>query len=164
MPLTSLDAARKCMAPLNYIERDSKAPGVSLKWKPIDENTVDFKVRADKDESGKYHFVLQIWEGGDIHTDEVELVPEKENEQESVFLNTAIPVCLRLYSFPLSQFSWQDSPPHRKVLECRYDPTWPNFWRFHRLRPDKANGNHRSTFDGVMESIFEHVTQKEVRI
>ncbi|KAJ3128570.1 Dcp1p-Dcp2p decapping enzyme complex alpha subunit [Nowakowskiella sp. JEL0407] len=99
-----------------------------IKWKPADENTVDFKIRK----VGPFHaprFILQIWDG-DNHFDLAELTLDDELQAE-----------------------WSRFPPNDRIVECRYDPDWKNNWRFMRFRDDKANANHTTTFDKVMQSI-----------
>ena len=35
-------------------------------------------------------------------------------------------------------------------------------WRFHRFRDDKMEANHISTFNSVIESIEDHVTEEDL--
>ncbi|KAJ1568934.1 Dcp1p-Dcp2p decapping enzyme complex alpha subunit, partial [Nowakowskiella sp. JEL0078] len=114
-----------------------------IKWKPADENTVDFKVRK----SGPFHsptFKLQIWDGkGNIDVSDIHL-------DEDLFSK---------YCF-LKVVLWNHNPPENRVIECRYDPTWPKFWRFVRYRDDKDTANHISTYQKVRQSIDDGVDKE----
>jgi mRNA guanylyltransferase len=57
---------------------------------------------------------------------------------------------------------WQISPPLNRIVECRYDPDWPNNWRVSRFRDDKLTANHISTFEKILISIRDNVTHEEV--
>ncbi|KAJ3154950.1 Dcp1p-Dcp2p decapping enzyme complex alpha subunit [Geranomyces michiganensis] len=108
-----------------------------LKWKPADENTVDFKVKVIGSHT-KPTFVLQLWKGGHEYVDHgiLKLSPEEE--------------------------SWLRDPPDGRIIECRYDPSWPAQWRFHRFRDDKANANHVNTYEKIMISISDGVSKEEL--
>ncbi|KAI9218316.1 mRNA capping enzyme, catalytic domain-containing protein [Blastocladiella britannica] len=105
-----------------------------LKWKPAEENSVDFLLRPQPDGS----LSLCIWEGGRVHTHYsylVELDPEV-----------------------LLQLQHSDN----RVIECNYHVDYPGNWRFMRWRFDKENANHTRTFDNVMQSIRYAVSREEL--
>lgn len=124
-------------------------PGI-LKWKPENENSVDFLMRLDfaliKDESGSWTDYdalpvanLFVWTGdrgekwyGTLHLEEGE---------------------------------WEDlkargEPLHERVVECSMDES--GRWRFMRFRDDKDKANHVSTVESVIESIRDRVTEAEL--
>ena len=49
-----------------------------------------------------------------------------------------------------------------RIIECRYDPDWPNFWRFTRFRDDKLTANHISVYKKILKSIDDNVTLEEL--
>lgn len=65
---------------------------------------------------------------------------------------------------------WSKHPPHGRIIECRWDPDWPNNWRyfwtnnlrFTRYRDDKLDANHISVFNKIMLSIKDDVTREQV--
>ncbi|KAI8905714.1 mRNA capping enzyme, catalytic domain-containing protein [Powellomyces hirtus] len=109
-----------------------------LKWKPADENTVDFKVKVIGDYN-KPIFVLQLWQGNDTYTDHgiLKLSPDEAT-------------------------SWLQDPPDGRIIECRYDPEWATEWRFARFRDDKAHANHINTYEKIMISIRDGVSKDEL--
>ncbi|KAI9358336.1 mRNA capping enzyme, catalytic domain-containing protein, partial [Zopfochytrium polystomum] len=109
-----------------------------MKWKPPEENTVDFLIRVKGDETPR--FWLQIWEGDRSHRDVCELILEDERR--------AI---------------WERDWPDGRVVECRYDVDWPNHWRFSRFRDDKRTANHWNTYRRIMETINDPVHIDDVR-
>ncbi|KAI8816620.1 putative mRNA capping enzyme alpha subunit [Fimicolochytrium jonesii] len=109
-----------------------------LKWKPANENTVDFRIRVVGDFS-QPEYALELWEGRDEYSEFGMLTLEPELEQ-----------------------SWARSPPENRIIECRYDPSWPGQWRFSRWRDDKQHANHRSTYRKIMESIRDGVDEQEL--
>ncbi len=62
------------------------------------------------------------------------------------------------------RLDWEEKnpDPHNKIVECRWDPEWPNNWRFCRFRPDKLDANHISVFEKIMISIQDNVTKEQV--
>ncbi|KAJ3017569.1 Dcp1p-Dcp2p decapping enzyme complex alpha subunit [Thoreauomyces humboldtii] len=109
-----------------------------LKWKPADENTVDFKIRV----MGDYErptFVLQLWHGRDEYSDHgiLKLTPEEAEV-------------------------WNHNPPDGRIVECRFDPLLESEWRFHRFRDDKAHANHVNTYEKIMVSIKDGVGKAEL--
>ena len=57
---------------------------------------------------------------------------------------------------------WKKDSVDGRIAECRYDPSWPDFWRFMRWRDDKENGNHISTYEKIMQSISDNVEKQEL--
>jgi hypothetical protein len=60
---------------------------------------------------------------------------------------------------------WQDAPPGKingQIIECKYDHDWPNNWKFTRFRSDKLTANHISTYEKILVSIDDNVTEEAV--
>ncbi|KAJ1656699.1 Dcp1p-Dcp2p decapping enzyme complex alpha subunit [Dispira simplex] len=117
-----------------------------LKWKPADENSVDFKLRLQDSGNGvgsKPVFVLYVWEGGNQYRPYAEMsVTNQEWEQ----------------------FQSRRQPLDGRVVEVRYDPSVdPRApWRFMRFRDDKPNGNHVSVVDKILCSISDGVDAQDI--
>lgn len=128
-----------------------------LKWKPLNENSVDFKVEllfpgsslpGVKDYSAKPRINLLIWQGGNEYTLFSELgITDEEWER---------------------QFKQKPRYMDGKIIECNYDPqlqqelNLKSPWRFMRFRDDKPDGNHQSTVTNVLRSIEDAVSQEQV--
>ncbi|KAG0164767.1 Dcp1p-Dcp2p decapping enzyme complex alpha subunit [Apophysomyces sp. BC1034] len=129
-----------------------------IKWKPANENSVDFKVRLQFPASttlpGVYDFsvkpVIQllVWLGGNEYERFSELGITDEEWRES--------------------FGSRPNALDGRIIECNYDPELQEKyelkspWRFMRMRNDKPDGNHKSTVDNVILSINDAVTKDEV--
>lgn len=128
-----------------------------LKWKPLNENSVDFKVAlffpggslpGVKDYSAKPRIDLLVWQGGKDYRffAELGITDEEWNRQ------------------------FRDNPRYMdgKIIECNYDPELQQQlrlnspWRFMRYRDDKPDGNHQSTVDNVLRSIEDAVSKEEL--
>jgi len=109
-----------------------------IKWKPGEENTVDFRVDVRGTPDAPM-FWIQIVANKSEHEDVAELTPEPELVD-----------------------AWRAQPPHHRIIECRYDPDWPNSWRFTRFRDDKDTANHLTVMESIIESIQDNVTKEEL--
>lgn len=129
-----------------------------LKWKPPEENTVDFRMRLE--------FPL--------------LEPDTEDEGDGVVAPypdyDALPVFhlfvmlnageYRLFGeMFVTDAEWEDMkalriPLDDTIVECYQDDG--HRWRFHRLRDDKLDANHVSTVEKVLESIQDRVTEDDL--
>lgn len=105
-----------------------------LKWKPSEENTVDFKLKKVGD---GYHLLIIIQQGD--YRDFGELTLDDEMARE-----------------------WSRKKMDGRIVECRWDPEWPNHWRFSRYRDDKSESNHIGVYEKILESIRDNVTKEEV--
>lgn len=132
-----------------------------LKWKPADENSVDFKLLLDfptvePDEQDiaegvtepyiDYESVpparLQVWLGdnnssGQNYADYAELYLTEDEWEELKGLGDPLP---------------------GRIIECYVDEQ--GRWRMSRFRDDKPNANHTSTVEKVIESIQNPVTRQ----
>ena len=128
-----------------------------IKWKPLNENSIDFKVKlmfpgssipGVPDLTAKPRVHLLVWQGDDRYEYFNEL-GITEMEWKQTFGNN-----------PRSMDG--------RIIECNYDPELqkklglPSPWRFMRYRDDKPDGNHKSTVTKVLESIRDAVSQEEV--
>ncbi|KAH8673722.1 mRNA capping enzyme, catalytic domain-containing protein [Xylariales sp. PMI_506] len=129
-----------------------------LKWKPAEENTVDFQWKlhfatvppddADRAEgiSEPYvdyesvpHVQLWVWHGGDQYRPFGELYLSESEWEELKALN---------------------EPLDERVVEAYKDEQ--RRWRFYRFRDDKHNGNHFNVVNSVLESIEDRVTKEDL--
>ncbi|PKY02947.1 mRNA capping enzyme alpha subunit [Aspergillus campestris IBT 28561] len=129
-----------------------------LKWKPPSENTIDFRLRLE--------FPL--------------LEPDSDDEADGVSAPypdyDAIPIFhlfvmlngneyrhwAEMYVTPAE---WEEikalgQPLDDSIVECSKDSQ--GRWRFHRIRDDKADANHISTVEKVLESIEDRVTEDDL--
>ncbi|KAL1882772.1 hypothetical protein VTK73DRAFT_897 [Phialemonium thermophilum] len=133
-----------------------------LKWKPVTENTIDFRLRlrfrtvnpddADRSEGITAPYVdydglpvAELWayagsgSGGASYT---------------FFKN--------LY---LTEDEWETlkslgDPLEDRIVECGVDER--GRWRLHRFRDDKSEANHTSTVTSVMQSIQDSVSENDL--
>ncbi|GAA5804259.1 mRNA capping enzyme, catalytic domain-containing protein [Helicostylum pulchrum] len=128
-----------------------------LKWKPLNENSVDFKVELRfpgsrlpgvSDYAATPRINLLVWQGGNDYTFFAELgITDEEWEKQ-----------------------FKDKPRYMdgKIIECNYDPqlqqelNLKSPWRFMRYRDDKPDGNHQSTVNNVLRSIQDAVSKEEL--
>ncbi|KAJ2764137.1 Dcp1p-Dcp2p decapping enzyme complex alpha subunit [Coemansia nantahalensis] len=105
-----------------------------IKWKPANENSIDFKARA----VGPDEVMLMIWRGGDSYSDYAPLGIAPED---------------RSAIFP------DGRPVDGRIIEAAYDPEHcpPAKWRFLRFREDKTHGNHASVVTRILDSINDSV-------
>ncbi|OAJ42619.1 mRNA capping enzyme, catalytic domain-containing protein, variant 1 [Batrachochytrium dendrobatidis JEL423] len=129
------------------IYTSSIAPYVSgtcskmLKWKPSEENTVDFKILDMKLDGSYPLFRIGILENRNQYSDFGIITLSEETSKE-----------------------WAKNPPVGRIIECRYDPNWPLNWRFSRFRDDKDSANHISTYNSIMISINDNVQKDDVSV
>ncbi|KAL1957186.1 hypothetical protein VTO42DRAFT_6220 [Malbranchea cinnamomea] len=129
-----------------------------LKWKPPNENTIDFRMRLE--------FPL--------------VDPDSEDEAEGVTAPypdyDAMPIChlFTLYNnnqyqpfgtMHLEESEWEDlkalqKPLDDTIVECYRDEH--GRWRFMRFRDDKTDANHISTVESVLESIEDRVSEEDL--
>lgn len=128
-----------------------------LKWKPSEENTIDFKLHLDipiytdedLDERDPYRsypnydvkpgFQLLVWDGQDRYSTFSELLVTDEEWDKLVSL---------------------EQPLEERIVECNKDKE--NNWRLLRFRDDKSNGNHVTIVHKVLQSIKDGVTKEDL--
>lgn len=129
-----------------------------LKWKPPQENSIDFRLRLD--------FPILEPDSEDEADGVVEPYPDYDampifhlfvgqNRGEYNYFGT-------MY---LEESEWEDlkalqQPLDDAIVECFRDEN--GRWRFLRLRDDKADANHISTVEKVLESIEDRVDEDDL--
>lgn len=153
-----------------------------LKWKPAEDNTIDFKVKLvfpkfvdetlpDHDPNREYpdydakpEFKLFVWKGGrDPHEDETpsENISRNGGEYRSSF---------QLYddfhvSLTVSDDKWEEMKNSKesfngRIAECYR--TKQGQWKLLRWRDDKLHGNHINVVLKILKSIEDGVTEQEL--
>jgi len=130
-----------------------------LKWKPEEENSIDFKLSLD----------FPTVTPDEIDRAEGITDPYKDYD--------AIPTCnLLVYignnqpdewygEMYLTEEEWENlkalqEPLHERIVECHMDAQ--KRWRYMRFRDDKHEANHISTVKSVIESIMDRVTEQDL--
>ncbi|KAF2497371.1 mRNA capping enzyme, alpha subunit [Lophium mytilinum] len=134
-----------------------------LKWKPPQENTIDFKLRLGEFPT----FDPQDGEEGEIPDfdampDRFMLLVQHSNNQYKPFQHD-------LY---IEEAEWEilkalEQPLDGRIIECYREPS--GRWRYKReedgtprWRDDKKDANHISTVNSVLESIEDPVTEEDL--
>lgn len=139
-----------------------------LKWKPPEENSVDFKLMlrfperpgtGQPDFFAKPLFLLYVWEGGDKYAFYDHLtVDDSEWDKYVDFILSSITALTNLDRMKKSKVQYDD-----RVVEARWD--FPRkAWRLMRLRDDKAHGNHTDVVENVVQTILHPVHKADVRV
>ncbi|KUI60373.1 mRNA-capping enzyme subunit alpha [Cytospora mali] len=133
-----------------------------LKWKPVEENTVDFKLQlyfptVEPDEQDRA-------EGWNEPYVDYEGVPRAKL---LIFAQGEVPSGQDPYQefadLYLTEDEWEilkslGDPLVGRIIECYKDEQ--SRWRMYRFRDDKHNANHISIVDKVIESIQDPVSQQ----
>ncbi|CCD54703.1 hypothetical protein ACHAO1_008112 [Botrytis cinerea] len=129
-----------------------------LKWKPENENSIDFKL------------------GLDFPTVEPDAMDLAEGNTEPYIDYDAIPVCNLSVNAGNGKDEWYgtmhlepeeweklkelNEPLNDRIVECYMDDK--KRWRYMKFRDDKEVANHTSTVESVIESIRDRVTEKDL--
>jgi mRNA guanylyltransferase len=132
-----------------------------LKWKPVTENTIDFRLRlrfhtVEPDEYDRADGVNEPYVDYDGVPDAELWVYAGDNRAEPYMLFKP------LY---LTEDEWDTlktlgDPLNDRIVECAMDEQ--GRWRLHRFRDDKAEANHTTTVNSVMQSIDDSVSEQEL--
>ncbi|EXJ93044.1 mRNA guanylyltransferase [Capronia epimyces CBS 606.96] len=152
-----------------------------LKWKPPSENTVDFllhiqwaTVRPDPDDPDQspqedyeafpdtLGLYINCGNDGDYAPVGVLYLDSREWE-EWKSLGRPLQDCI----VECFQEDISPSPPHTypessDLPNGAKNPKQVRRWRFHRFRDDKFEANHITTYQSVIESISDHVTEEDL--
>ncbi|KAI8320565.1 mRNA capping enzyme [Martensiomyces pterosporus] len=115
-----------------------------IKWKPANENSIDFKIRVQRSQAtGQPEVLLYTWHGS----------------QDYQYYD----------KLAMTQDDWNKhfgSKPQVDglIVEAVYDPEHcpPAKWKFMRFRDDKPHGNHISVVSKIIESIGDSVELNEL--
>ncbi|KAB5558430.1 mRNA capping enzyme, catalytic domain-containing protein [Coniochaeta sp. 2T2.1] len=132
-----------------------------LKWKPVEDNTVDFRLAlhfptVDPDED-------DIAEGVTKPYTDYDSVPDADL---LVFMGNDGPTSYRFFAkLHLTEDEWETlkglgDPIDNRIVECALDRE--GRWRLHRFRDDKSEGNFHRVVENVMESIDQAVSKEEL--
>ncbi|GMM32115.1 mRNA guanylyltransferase [Martiniozyma asiatica (nom. inval.)] len=152
-----------------------------LKWKPADENTIDFKIglefpifvdtdlpghdpdREYPDYDSKPKVNIFIWKGGD-DPHKSESIEDNIKRNGGHYVNSF--VNYEYWSeLNITDEQWDDIKAtgesfHGRIAECRQNSQ--GGWDFLRFRDDKLHGNHINIVMKILQSIEDAVTKEEL--
>lgn len=152
-----------------------------LKWKPSEENTIDFKIKLEfpkyidndlpkHDPNREYtnydvkpKFKLYVWKGGDApHQHEsVELnIKRNGGEFKNSFQNYDEWNELDVSDEQWDKLKKSGESFNGRIAECRQRQN--GSWEMLRFRDDKMNGNHINVVLKILKSIEDSVTKDEL--
>lgn len=130
-----------------------------VKWKPPDENSIDFRLRlhfplVEPDEYERQEGILEQFVDYDsLPKVEIQVWMGKNN--------------YRTFEEPLhlTEQEWEtlkglDDPLNDRIIECYQDSD--KRWRMIRFRDDKDHANHQSTVDSVYQSIIDRISEADL--
>ena len=152
-----------------------------LKWKPAEENTIDFKIglefpkvlddslpkhdpnREYTDYDSKPKFKLYVWKGGDdpFKNESIENnIKRNGGEYKNSFVNYDIYDDLFVSDKQWEEMKKSGESFNGRIGECRQ--TNDEVWELLRFRDDKLNGNHINVVLKILKSIEDSVTRDEL--
>lgn len=136
-----------------------------LKWKPANENSIDFKLSFDfhmlqPDDVDRAEGINQPYPDYDTNPICNLLAwngSSPNNPQHEEFIHYGI---LSLTDLEWTRLKSLNEPLNDRIVECYMDTN--KQWRFMRFRDDKEAPNHISTVTSVIESIRDGVTEQDL--
>ena len=142
-----------------------------LKWKPSDENSVDFRLKLE----------FPTVRRADLDSDSDEDDDDDDADDEVIDYNAKPKFVLLAFhgegpdgpsyqafsDMHVDEKEWEwfkalGVPLDEEIVECRMEEGPEKRWRFMRFRKDKKDANHISTVKSVIESIRDAVNQDEL--
>lgn len=149
-----------------------------LKWKPAEENTIDFKVKLEftrymdeelpkhdpnreyPDYDSKPEFGLWVWKGGQDEESIEENIEHNGGEYVSSFANYKDWNVLTVTDEEWAAMKASGESFNGRIAECRRTPE--GTWQMLRWRDDKLNGNHMTVALKILKSIEDSVKKEEL--
>ncbi|KAG0670441.1 Dcp1p-Dcp2p decapping enzyme complex alpha subunit [Maudiozyma exigua] len=152
-----------------------------LKWKPEQENTVDFKLILDiplvedttvpkRDANRWYYnydvkptFHLYVWLGGPDVNSKLKVFDKPFDGKELQLLEKTYK---KFAELEIDDAKWEEiknmgQPVNGRIVECAKNQETGE-WSMLRFRDDKLNGNHTSVVQKVLESISDSVSIEDL--
>lgn len=131
-----------------------------LKWKPPEENTIDFRLKllfptVEPDEWERQEGILEPFvDYNSVPRAELLIFKGEGHDRYEAFAD-----------LHLTEEEWEilkslNDPLNDRIVECNQDEQ--GRWRMVRFRDDKNEANHRSTVTSVLESISDRVSEKDL--
>ena len=138
-----------------------------LKWKPSNENSIDFKMilrfenPLDPDYSKIPIIDLYVWKGGEDKS----FAANPNTFYNSKDLKVLSKTYSRLDSLNMNEKLWKklvnlNEPLNGRIIECYRNEK--NQWCFLRFRDDKLQGNHINVVSSIIYSINDNVQEEEL--
>lgn len=129
-----------------------------LKWKPENENSIDFKLTLDfplrkPDAQDKMEGIEESWVDYDAKPN-CTLDVGGEDDTDEWFGE------MYLEDDEWEALKARGEPLNKRIVECYMDEK--KRWRFMKFRDDKDRGNYHTVVKGVIESIRDRVTADEL--
>ncbi|KAK9458766.1 mRNA capping enzyme, catalytic domain-containing protein [Lipomyces oligophaga] len=125
-----------------------------LKWKPADENSVDFRLSLE------FPLYTDPENSNDTY-------PDYDSQPDAKLFECVSSSQYEYFSdLYLTPQEWSDlksleEPLNGRIVECSFDINLKK-WRYMRFRDDKPSANHKSVVQKVFESVLDNVTKEDL--